>query len=64
MKGAISGLAFAIFFLCCLFGYYIFENRRRDALYGPPTQLTDEEERMEGLLNKTDQEIPSFRYLV
>lgn len=64
MKAAVSGLALAVFFLCCLLVYYIFENRRRDALHGPPTQLSEEEERMEGLLNKTDQEILSFRYLI
>lgn len=64
MKAAISGLAFGAFFLLCLLGYYIFENRRRDALYGPPAQLTEEEEQAQGLSNKTDLEIESFRYLM
>ncbi|KAL5363352.1 major facilitator superfamily domain-containing protein [Aspergillus floccosus] len=64
MKAAISGLAFGAFFLLCLLVYYIFENRRRDALYGPPAQLTEEEEQAQGLSNKTDLEIESFRYLM
>ncbi|GIJ89508.1 hypothetical protein Asppvi_008450 [Aspergillus pseudoviridinutans] len=63
MKAGISGLAFGAFFLLCLLVYYIFENRRRDALYGPPAQLT-EEEQAQGLSNKPDQEIESFRYLM
>ncbi|KAL4744406.1 hypothetical protein BDW72DRAFT_212690 [Aspergillus terricola var. indicus] len=64
MKAAISGLALGAFFLICLLCYYIFENRRRDARYGPPTQLTEEEERAHALSNKTDLEIESFRYLI
>jgi hypothetical protein len=64
MKASISGLALGAFFLGCLLIYYIFENRRRDARYGPPTQLTEEEERAQALSNKTDLEIESFRYLI
>lgn len=64
MKGAISGLALGAFFLWCLLAYYVFENRRRDSVCGTPTQLTDEEERQQGLLNKTDLEIEIFRYVV
>lgn len=64
MKGAISGLALGTFFLCCLIIYYVLENRRRDLVYGPASQLTDEEERQQGLLNKTDLEIESFRYVI
>ncbi|OJJ07289.1 hypothetical protein ASPVEDRAFT_363578 [Aspergillus versicolor CBS 583.65] len=64
MKAAVSGLALGAFFLLCLLLYYIFENRRRDAKYGPPTQLTEEEERAHALSNKTDLEIESFRYLI
>ncbi|KAL4914619.1 major facilitator superfamily domain-containing protein [Aspergillus aurantiobrunneus] len=64
MKAAISGLALGAFFLICLLLYYIFENRRRDSVYGPPAQLSEEEERAHGLSNKTDLEIESFRYLI
>ncbi|EIT74891.1 major facilitator superfamily domain-containing protein [Aspergillus flavus] len=64
MKAAISGLALGAFFLICLYVYYIFENKRRDAAYGPPSELTEEEERMQGLSNKTDLEIESFRYVI
>ncbi|KAL4777205.1 major facilitator superfamily domain-containing protein [Aspergillus nidulans var. acristatus] len=64
MKAAISGLALGAFFLTCLLCYYLYENRRRDAKYGPPTQLTEEEDRAHALSNKTDLEIESFRYLI
>lgn len=64
MKAAISGLALGAFFLICLYVYYIFENKRRDAAYGAPSELTEEEERMQGLSNKTDLEIESFRYVI
>ncbi|UDD58863.1 hypothetical protein AFCA_006286 [Aspergillus flavus] len=64
MKAAISGLALGAFFLICLYVYYIFENKRRDAAYGPPSELTEEEERMQGLSNKTDLEIESFQQFV
>lgn len=64
MKSAVSGLALGIFFLICLMLYYIFENRRRDALYGPPEQMTENEELAQDLSNKTDGEIGSFRYVI
>ncbi|KAF7175522.1 hypothetical protein CNMCM7691_008623 [Aspergillus felis] len=63
MKATISGLTFGTFFLLCLLVYYIFENRHCDALYGPLAQLP-EEEQAQGLSNKTDLEIESFRYLM
>jgi hypothetical protein len=64
MKAAISGLALGAFFLVCLLVYYVTENKRRDIVYGPPIQLTEAEERVQGLSNKTDLEIESFRYVV
>ncbi|KAF7596897.1 hypothetical protein BBP40_011942 [Aspergillus hancockii] len=64
MKAAISGLALGAFFLICLLAYYIIENKRRDAVYGLPSDLTETEERMQGLSNKTDLEIESFRYVM
>ena len=64
MKAAISGLALGTFFLICLLVYYIFENRRRDAVYGPSTELSEAEELAQGLSNKTDTEIESFRYVM
>lgn len=64
MKAAISGLALGTFFLLCLLSYYIFENRRRDAAYGPVTEATESEELAQGLSNQTDLEIESFRYVM
>jgi hypothetical protein len=58
-----SGLILGIFFLICLYVYYIWENRRRDRLYGSPQQLTEAEELHDELSSKTDREIESFRYV-
>ncbi|KAI9930749.1 hypothetical protein MW887_011506 [Aspergillus wentii] len=64
ITAAMSGLAFGIFFLICLLVYYIWENRRRDALYGSPSDLNENEELEQELSNKTDREIESFRYVL
>lgn len=58
------GLILSIFFLFCLLGYYIFENHRRDRLYGPASDLPENEELAQDLSNKTDQEMESFRYVL
>lgn len=59
-----SGLVLSIFFLTCLYFYYIYENRRRDRLYGRPEEMTSGAELENELFNKTDTEIESFRYLL
>ncbi|KAJ5159382.1 uncharacterized protein N7482_006386 [Penicillium canariense] len=64
IKAAMSGLVFGIFFLICLYIFYVGENRRRDRLYGSPRQLTEAEELQDELSNKTDREIESFRYVL
>ncbi|KAJ5371514.1 uncharacterized protein N7496_007606 [Penicillium cataractarum] len=64
IKAAMSGLVLGIFFLICLYVYYMWENRRRDQLYGSPRQLTEAEELQDELSNKTDGEIDSFRYVL
>jgi cbb3-type cytochrome oxidase subunit 3 len=64
IKAAMAGLVFGIFFLICLYVFYIWENRRRDRLYGSPREMTEEEELQDELSNKTDHEIESFRYLL
>ncbi|KAJ5727014.1 Major facilitator superfamily domain general substrate transporter [Penicillium malachiteum] len=64
IKAAMSGLVLSIFFLLCLLTYYIWENRRRDQLYGSPEAMTVGAELQDELSNKTDREIDSFRYLL
>ncbi|KAJ5657298.1 uncharacterized protein N7484_000947 [Penicillium longicatenatum] len=64
IKAAMSGLILGIFFLICLYVFYIWENRRRDRLYGSPRQLTEAEELQDEFSNKTDHEIESFRYVL
>ncbi|KAJ5120946.1 uncharacterized protein N7515_010334 [Penicillium bovifimosum] len=64
IKAAMAGLAFGVFFLACLYVFYVWENRRRDRLYGSPRELTETEELQDELSNKTDHEIESFRYLL
>ena len=63
VESAVSGLCLATFFLVCLWVYYIWENNRRDRLYGAPSGMTDMDEMRDELSNKTDREIPSFRYV-
>ncbi|OQE21757.1 hypothetical protein PENSTE_c011G04086 [Penicillium steckii] len=64
IKAAMSGLVLSIFFLIVLYFYYIYENRRRDRLYGRPEDITVSAELRDELSNKTDTEIESFRYLL
>ncbi|CAG8183435.1 unnamed protein product [Penicillium olsonii] len=64
IKASMSGLAFGIFFLICLLVFYLYENRRRDRLYGSPREMTVTEELQDEISNKTDHEIESFRYMV
>ncbi|KAL4806816.1 major facilitator superfamily domain-containing protein [Aspergillus unguis] len=64
MTAAVSGLSFGVFFLILLLIYYAYENKRRDRVYGPPEHFTETEEVAQGLMNKTDLEIPSFRYIL
>ncbi|OQE27795.1 hypothetical protein PENSTE_c004G08929 [Penicillium steckii] len=64
IKAAMSGLVFGIFFLICLYAYYIYENKRRDRLYGSPVEMTEQEELQDEFSNKTDHEIESFRYVL
>ncbi|OQD90016.1 hypothetical protein PENANT_c002G09519 [Penicillium antarcticum] len=64
IKASMSGLVLSIFFLLCLYCYYVYENRRRDKLYGSPEEITEGAELQDELSNKTDREIESFRYLI
>ncbi|KAJ5376236.1 hypothetical protein N7509_013122 [Penicillium cosmopolitanum] len=64
IKAAMSGLVLSIFFLVVLYFYYIYENRRRDRLYGRPEDITVGAELQDELSNKTDTEIESFRYIL
>ncbi|KAJ6164633.1 hypothetical protein N7470_003305 [Penicillium chermesinum] len=64
IKAAMSGLVLGIFFLMCLRVFYMWENRRRDRLYGSPADLTSAEELQDEISNKTDHEIESFRYVM
>lgn len=58
-----AGLSFGLFFLICLYSYYVWENRRRDRAYGRQWEMTDTGELQDELSNKTDLEIESFRYV-
>ncbi|KAL4958884.1 MFS general substrate transporter [Aspergillus stella-maris] len=65
LKGVLTGFALTIFFLVLLYIYYEFENRRRDRKYGPVGQGQGQgsiDYVTEDLLNRTDRQIPSFRY--
>ncbi|EPS32979.1 hypothetical protein POX_d04872 [Penicillium oxalicum] len=64
IKASMAGLVLGVFFLTCLYVFYVWENRRRDRLYGTPEHFTETEELQDELSNKTDQEIESFRYVL
>ncbi|GKZ37231.1 hypothetical protein AbraIFM66950_008688 [Aspergillus brasiliensis] len=64
MTAATSGLALGAFFLLCLLVYYIWENKRRDRLYGVPGQMTESQELALGLSSRTDLEMEDFRYVL
>lgn len=57
------GLVLGMGFLLGLLAYYILENHRRDRVYGLPSETTENEELAQELSNRTDREIPSFRYV-
>jgi tetrahydromethanopterin S-methyltransferase subunit F len=61
---SVSGLAIGVLFLIALLFYYIWENRRRDRLYGVPRSLSTVEELEDELSNKTDKQLHSFRYVL
>lgn len=64
IRAVVSGFSFAIFFLLLLLAYYAMENRRRDRLYGPVSQITVQEDIAESISNKTDRENDQFRYVM
>jgi hypothetical protein len=61
---ALAGVAFGVFFLVCLLIYYIWENRRRDARYGKPDEISASQELRDELATATDTELDSFRYVL
>lgn len=61
LKGVLVGFALAIAFLVLLLTYYIWENRRRDRLYGPVTDTVDNTY-LQAPLDATDRQNTSFRY--
>ncbi|OJJ00719.1 hypothetical protein ASPVEDRAFT_40254 [Aspergillus versicolor CBS 583.65] len=64
IKASMSGLVLGIFWLGCLFAYYAWENKRRDRVHGRPSDISTVDEMQDELSNKTDREIPSFRYVL
>lgn len=58
-----SGLVLGMFFLILLIVYYVCENLRRDRVYGLPSEIAESEELAEELSNRTDTEMPGFRYV-
>lgn len=64
MRSAIAGLSFGICSLVGLYVYYSWENKRRDRVYGSPDALTIDQQLQMELLNVTDQENESFRYVL
>ncbi|KAG2412972.1 hypothetical protein HFD88_010531 [Aspergillus terreus] len=62
IEASLCGLVLGVFFLGCLWVYYTWENKRRDRRAGAVSETLDARGLMEEQHNKTDKEIPSFRY--
>ncbi|OOQ82045.1 MFS transporter [Penicillium brasilianum] len=62
IEASLCGLALGVFFLGCLLIYYAWENKRRDRKNGVASEIVDAHDLIEEQTNKTDKEIPSFRY--
>ncbi|KUL85046.1 hypothetical protein ZTR_07774 [Talaromyces verruculosus] len=64
MRSAIAGLSLGICSLVGLYMYYSWENKRRDRVYRSPDALMADQQLQMELLNVTDQENESFRYVL
>lgn len=64
IKATLAGFALSFFFLVCLLAYYVWENKRRDAKIVNMSDGSEAEAQsvQEYEPNKTDRQIPSFRY--
>jgi hypothetical protein len=62
IKATLSGFSLGIFFLVCLLVYYIWENKRREKMFGQAREISDVQELAEDVSNKTDRELQNFRY--
>ncbi|KAJ5711791.1 hypothetical protein N7488_005947 [Penicillium malachiteum] len=60
IEASLCGLILGIFFLGVLYIYYVWENKRRDSLGQAAGDVTYDEAADQ--LDKTDKQIPSFRY--
>ncbi|KAE8416404.1 major facilitator superfamily domain-containing protein [Aspergillus pseudocaelatus] len=64
IEATLCGLALGVFFLGCLFLYYIWENKRRDRQQGVMNEGLDVHDLLKQQNSKTDRQIPGFRYTV
>jgi hypothetical protein len=62
ITATLAGFCLGVFFLACLLVYYLWENKRRDRKFGPPSLASQAEELAEDVSNKTDMQLSGFRY--
>jgi len=62
IRATLSGFACGIFFLMSLLAYYVWENRRRDRVFGLVAEISEAQDLAEDLSNKTDMQLQNFRY--
>jgi hypothetical protein len=62
IRATLSGFALGIFFLVLLLAYYVWENKRRDKVFGIVTEASEMQELVEDVSNKTDMQLQNFRY--
>ncbi|KAJ5681671.1 uncharacterized protein N7477_001611 [Penicillium maclennaniae] len=61
IRASLCGLALGVLFLILLFSFYVWENKRRESNQGH-MEITNLQDLVAEQTNKTDRQIPSFRY--
>ncbi|KAJ6104345.1 hypothetical protein N7523_010665 [Penicillium sp. IBT 18751x] len=61
IRASLCGLALGVLFLGLLFSFYVWENKRRESNQGH-TEISNLQDLVAEQTNKTDRQIPSFRY--
>lgn len=64
MEASLCGLVLGVFFLGLLITFYTWENKRRDSKQGRVVENSDPLDLVAEQANKTDRQIPSFRYVI
>ena len=62
IRATLSGFALGDLFLALLLAYYVWENRRREKIFGSVTEISEAQDLTEDVSNQTDMQLQNFRY--